>query len=286
MIIYCIPIQSTKQLFLYKPITVLDYQYPFLISKFPKLIKLVYAFNYLTQLRKWYVMQEWKLMLANTQNKFTVIDIGCGEGQYIVPYCTNYPSAQFIGFDNRKSNQVFCDSLGIPNLSVFCLDIETQEPNAEADLAICIGVLQYLKHDVQALINIYSCVKPGGQFLLYVPINGMFLTKFYPFIFKKFAQYESINDRKRVYTEKEITDKINLVGFEIINKSYTYGTAGKLSHELMNSCTTIILSAHLVYKILAGVILILLIPVIFSLMVFDFYSKKSEGNGLLLQLRK
>lgn len=231
-------------------------------------------------------MQEWKQMLANAPSKFIVIDIGSGEGQYIVPFCNNYPTAQFIGLENRRSNQVFCDSLAIPNLFSICLDIETQELNAEADLAICIGVLQYLKYDVQALINIYSSIKTGGQFLLYVPINGIFITKLYPFIFNKFAQYESINDRKRVYSEKEIIDKVNLVGFEIINKSYTYRTAGKLSHELLNSCTTIILSAHLFYKIIAGVTLILLIPVIFSLMVFDFYSKKTDGNGLLLHLRK
>ncbi len=271
---------------MFKPISLLDYQYPIIVSKYPKLIKLVYVFNYLIQLRKWYVMQEWKQILANAPAKFTVIDFGCGEGQYIIPFCTNYPAAQFIGLDYKKSNQIFCDSLAIPNLSNICMDIETVSPKANADLAICIGVLQYLKNDVQALTNIYSSIKPKGQFLLYIPINGFFITKIYPFIFNKYTQYESINDRKRVYTEKEITNKLEQVGFEITKKIYTYGNAGKLSHEILNSCTTIILSAHFIYKILAFVTLILMIPFIITLMLIDFYSKKTEGNGLLLQLCK
>lgn len=242
--------------------------------------------NYLTQLRKWYTMKAWKRMLMDEQPGFTAIDIGCGEGQYIVPFCNKYNKANFIALDNRKSNDDFIKSFKIKNINSICLNIENETPNTKADLAICVGVMQYLSNDELALLNIYNSLKPNGQFLLYVPINGHYVTSFYPYIFKKYEQYESRNSRKRVYIEPEILNKLTAAGFKINYKTYTFGYAGKLSHELTNSCSTLIFSAPLYIKILASLALLILFPFIILLMFIDFYSKKSNGNGVLLKMIK
>lgn len=263
-----------------------QYKYPKLVILFPYLIYVVYYFNYLTQLRKWYVIKEWKNLLKNTSQNYTAIDIGSGEAQYIIPFCNQFKKSNFIALDYNIYNIQFCKKFKIPNLKTTHADIEQLSPKIEADFALCVGVLQYLKKDEQALTNIYKLLKPNGSLLVYVPINGKFLTNFYPFIFKKYAQYESENNRVRVYQEEEIISKLNLVGFKIISKTYTYGWAGKLSHEILNSCSTLIISANWLIKLFAIIVLILMFPIILFLMVIDFNTIKKTGNGILILAKK
>lgn len=263
-----------------------QYQYPSFVRKFPSLVKLVYGLNYLTQLRKWYVMSEWKSLLSVYQKPFTVVDFGSGEGQYIVPFAQQFANSTFIGADYHLPSVDLMKLFAIPNLEGKFLDLESDHMKEEADIGLCVGVLQYIDKDENALENMYKSLRDNGQLLLYVPINGKFITRLYTIIFQKFEQYECVNNRKRVYTEKEIIQKTETAGFAIRKKIYTYGSAGKLSHELLNSCTTLIVSGNYLFKLIAGFSLIALYPLIFLLMVTDFISNKSDGNGLLLILEK
>jgi len=263
-----------------------QYQYPSFVRKFPSLVKLVYGLNYLTQLRKWYVVREWKSVLSSLPAPFTVVDFGCGEGQYIVPLTRKFTSSTFIGADYHPPSVELMGLFAIPNLSGKLINLESGKLNETADAAICVGVLQYISEDELALENMYKSLRKNGQLLLYVPINGKFLTNFYKTIFERFDQYESLNNRKRVYTEIEIVSKTQNAGFSIRKKIYTYGTAGKLSHELLNSCTTLIVSENYLLKIIAGFCLILFYPLVLLLMMADYFSNKSDGNGLLLILEK
>lgn len=269
-----------------KPNSILVYQYPRIFYKVPHLIRVIYGLNYLTQLRKWHIMQAWMQMLEKRKPDFTAIDIGSGEGQYIIPFCKTYPSAQFFALDNRTSNELFINAFKIKNLKSICLDIEKSAPETKADLAICIGVMPYLENDEAALLNIHHSLKDNGQFLLYLPINGHHVTSIYPYIFNRYAQYESVNNRRRVYQEREILSKLEAAGFRLTKKTYTFGYAGKLSHELTNSCTTLIFSAPWLLKIIAGLLLVVLFPFILLLMIIDFNTIKSTGNGVLLELVK
>jgi SAM-dependent methyltransferase len=253
---------------------------------FPQLIKLVYAANYTTQLRKWYTMRVWKRLLKESNKNALVIDFGAGEAQYLVPFCKQYPDKKFYATDNRKSNTEFCEAFRYKNLKTELLDIEKNYSEVNADLGICIGVMQYLEQDENALKNINLSLKKGARFLLYVPINGVILTQIYQLVFQKFAHYESINNRKRVYTESEIIEKLNHAGFSIQHKTYTYGYWGKLSHEVLNTCSTLIFSAPFYLKLLATIILFLGFPVIILMMMIDFNSKKTDGNGILLETIK
>lgn len=178
------------------------------------------------------------------------------------------------------------DLFAIPNLSGRLLNLESDQLNETADVALCVGVLQYIADDQYALENMYQSLQAKGQLLLYVPINGKIITRLYQFVFDNYEQYESVNNRKRVYTENEILQKAESAGFKIRKKIYTYGTAGKLSHELLNSCTTLIVSGNYLLKIIAGFCIILLYPLILLLMAADYYSHKSNGNGVLLILEK
>ncbi|MBS4064572.1 MAG: methyltransferase domain-containing protein [Chitinophagaceae bacterium] len=231
-------------------------------------------------------MREWRLLLLSKKAPCTIVDFGCGEGQYIVPFTKQINSATFIGADYHLPSVELMNQFGIANLSGQLFNLETDQLAHMVDIGLCVGVLQYISEDELALKNMYLSLKKEGKLLLYVPINGIFLTKVYPYIFQRFEQYESVNNRKRVYTENELLEKVERAGFTVRKKIYTYGTAGKLSHELLNSCTTLIVSGSYLFKSVAGFCLILFYPIILLLMMMDFISKKSNGNGLLLILEK
>ena len=94
----------------------LDYKYPSLLYKLPNLIKVVYVLNYLVQLRKWYIYPLWKKMLVDASPNFIAMDIGSGEGQYIIPFCKQFTKANFMAIDIRTSNFDFINSFKINNI--------------------------------------------------------------------------------------------------------------------------------------------------------------------------
>jgi SAM-dependent methyltransferase len=265
---------------------VLHYQYPAVFLRYPNLIWLTYLSNYLTQLRKWYIIKEWQQILANANKNFIAIDVGSGECQYIVPFCSHYAKATFYAVDINASNIAFSKSLQIDNLKQVQLNIEQKFIDINADVAICVGVMQYLKDDVEALQNINKSLCTGGILLLYVPINGTIITQLYKYIIKKYPQYESLNNRQRIYMESDILEKIVAVGFNVQSKKYAYGFWGKLSHELLNSFTTLFFSAIWPIKIMAYCGLLICLPIIIIFMLLDFLSNNKTGNGLLIKAIK
>lgn len=265
-------------------LNVLNYQYPKLLLRFPNTMRLIYVLNYATQLRKWYVMRAWRRLLRESEQSAVVVDFGAGEAQYLVPFCRVHPQKTFYALDMRQSNTQFCEAFALPNLQTSLVNIEEASAPLQADLGLCVGVMQYLMHDTAALKNMHASLKPGAILLLYVPINGVFITGFYKYIFAKWAQYESINNRQRVYTEKELTEKLVQAGFVIQSKTYTYGYFGKLSHEILNSLGTLLFSGGLLLKILALLMFPLAFPIILLLMLLDYNSTKLDGNGLLLKV--
>jgi SAM-dependent methyltransferase len=265
-------------------LNVLDYQYPKFLLYFPNLVRIIYVLNYFTQLRKWYVMSAWQRLLKQAKPNAVIIDFGAGEAQYLVPFCRMYPQKTFCALDMRQSNIQFCESFALPNLQTSLVNIEEASAPLAADLGLCVGVMQYLTQDTAALKNMHESLKSGATLLLYVPINGVFITPFYKYIFARMAQYESINNRQRVYTEKELTEKLVQAGFVIQNKTYTYGYFGKLSHEILNSLSTLIFSGGLLLKMLALLLFPMAFPLIFLFMLLDYNNKKSDGNGLLLEV--
>ncbi|MBC7651003.1 MAG: class I SAM-dependent methyltransferase [Deinococcales bacterium] len=265
---------------------VLHYQYPPLLLRYPKLIWVTYLSNYFTQLRKWYIIKEWQQILEQANENFVAIDFGSGECQYLVPFCSRFAHATFYATDINVSNIAFSNSLQIDNLKSVELDIEKKFIDVNANVAICVGVLHYIEDDRAALQNINKSLSAGALLLLYVPINGTIITQVYSYIFKKYSQYESLNNRQRIYLESDITEKLLNTGFNIQSKKYAYGFWGRLSHELLNSFTTLVFSAVWPVKILAYCGLLLCLPIIILFMLFDFLSNNKTGNGLLIKAIK
>ena len=237
-------------------------------------------------MRSWYIHKAWVPILKQSASASTVIDIGTGEGQFIIPYCNMFPNTHFIAIDQNQSCIQWMGKYPLSNLAPTCLNIEKETNQYNADIAICVGVLQYIQDDQQALKNIFNMLKPNAIFLLYTPINGHIRTNIFRYISNYFPNYETVNKRKRVYLESEILFKLEESGFKLASKQYTYGYFGTLSYEWFTSCSILIYSGNIVLKILALIIFILIFPVILLFMVIDFLLPLKNGNGLLIIAKK
>ena len=156
----------------------------------------------------------------------------------------------------------------------------------KVQLLLCIGMLQYIDDDIAVLKKLYQLADDKATLLLYVPINERFVTKFYKHLFNTLPNYETINNRKRVYSEKEIIEKVELSGFHITQKKFTYGFWGILSHELMNSLFLLIIHSNILLKIISLLFLPILLPFIWVFMLVDYFQEKKTGNGLLIIAEK
>lgn len=265
---------------------IFTHTYPVWMLRYPQAIRLVYAFNFLTQLRKWYIMPAIARQLRELPANFSLLDAGIGEGQFLFPYAAQYPYARFHGVDKIPANALLCRQLarasGFHNVCITETYIEAMDFQQQFQLALCIGVLQYIEDDELALQKLQQALAPGGRLLLYSPVNNRIFTPFYRKLFNANASYESAQGRKRIYTERELRNKLDNAGLHVTETTHTYGFWGRLSHELLNSCVLLAANGQVIVKLLSAILLLLLYPAILCCMVLDFLLPVQQGNGILL----
>lgn len=219
-----------------------------------------------------------------------MLDVGCGEGQYLFPYATAYPNRRFVGVDKNEQNIALCNSYiarkKLNNTTILHSSIESMPADAPYDLIICVGVLQYIADDQKAIEVMHDSLSDHGKFLLYVPVNNRGILSFYQQLMKSYPNYESVQDRKRIYTEEAVRSLLQQANFTIINRTATYGFFGILSNELFNSCTLLIVNAALPIRMLIALLSVFIYPFILLCMLLDFLLPIRSGNGLLLIAQK
>lgn len=269
---------------------VFTHQYPTWLLKHPRWIHLIYLFNYLVQLRKWYINRKLKIILANTPFSFNLLDAGCGEGQFLLPYVGIYKQGHFKGIDRADSNISFCKNYvqvnGYSNAAFEQKEIESLQETGLYDIVLCISVLPYCKDDYAALRELYTAMKSGGELLLYVPVNNTIILSFYKTILNKYDNYERIQKNQRIYTKDGLLKLLHSQGFVVNETTYTYGFFGKLSNELYNTHLILFNAYSLPFKIILSISLFLFYPLILLCMLLDFILPVTSGNGLMIVAKK
>jgi len=273
-----------------QPLKVFTHQYPEWLLKHPNCIRLIYYFNYLIQLRKWYIIRRLKKLLAAKPDSFHLLDAGCGEGQYLFPFVHQYHTSYFKGIDRAQSNISFCRRYAAENkyknVSFEDVDIEAINESDKFDIAICISVLPYCKNDLAALTQLNRSLKEKGELLLYVPINNDIVIPLYKRLLESYDNYESIQQNQRTYTEKSVTDLLYHSGFNILNSQKTYGFFGKLSNELFNTHLILFNAYSFFFKMMITISLLIFYPLILLCMLLDFLLPIKSGNGIMILARK
>lgn len=133
----------------------------------------------------------------------SVLDVGCGEGSNLIYIHNLFPNLQVYGFDISMEALQHARSV-LPDANFAMGDIQSQIPPFDADLIMCLDVLEHLPNDVQALRNISRVTK---KYLLISTVQG------------RMRDFEGDIGHVRNYQHGELARKITDCGFEIISKT-------------------------------------------------------------------
>ena len=96
-----------------------------------------------------------------------VYDVGGGKNPYLGLDDKQRLNAHVIGFDIDQGELERAPDGTYDG--VVCADISSYRGNQEADVVICQALLEHVRDVESAFAAISSCLKPGGQALLFVP---------------------------------------------------------------------------------------------------------------------
>jgi len=270
--------------------TIYSHFYPSWLLRYPSLIHILYIVNYLLHLRKWYINSAINKQLQKFNVGFRLLDAGVGEGQFLIPLAKNHPKSHFVGIDKLVGHEIFCStyakSFQLQNVQFLTSELEAFKSDDIYDIVLCIGVLQYIENDALVVENFYQQLNKDGILLLYVPVHNRSILPFYRSLSKKLSNYETIQDRKRIYSKSQIEAMLLKTGFKFEDLKDTYGFFGIISNELINTYLMFLNKSNFILCFLFTLIFILVYPLILLFMVFDYLLPKSTGNGLLVIARK
>lgn len=273
-----------------EPLKIFTHQYPKWLFNYPQWIRLIYLSNYLTQLRKWHIAKRLKKLLAKKGGSFSLLDVGCGEGQFLFPYAATYTKSFFKGLDRAETNVSFCKQYAkvhhYAHVVIEQTEIESFNESGQYDISLCLSVLPYCKNDDVAIAQLYKAMKKDGELLLYVPVNNTILLPFYKRIISKYDNYESIQKNQKIYTADRVKELLHQNRFMITETKNTYGFWGKLSNELLNSHLILFNAYAIPFKIIVLVSFIIFYPLILTCMMLDFILPVLSGNGLMIVAKK
>jgi ubiquinone/menaquinone biosynthesis C-methylase UbiE len=265
--------------------------YPGIFYRYTIIVRIIYLINFFFTLRNWYVYRALKKTEKEFSGPFSMLDAGCGMGEFAIGSANRNPASQVLGIDFVESNELLAaqvaGAMNLRNIKFIKSDLTLLDKSEVYDLILCNSALQFIKNDGKALANLKNALKPSGKLILYVPVTYRRYFPWTKFIEKKYLSdfyYKYHNDfLMHKYEPAEVLEKLENNGFEIRKLDYAYGIFGALSFELYSLLLAAIKKFPAIISILCIIIYsFTLLPVQLILMLVDYLYDKSSGNGLLI----
>lgn len=155
----------------------------------------------------------WVFRSLSRYVKGRLLEVGCGIGN-MTPY--------FLGATHLTCIDVLAESVAVvrhqfrtfPHVNALVADISDPESvemigAARYQTAVCINVLEHIENDLSALRNIYQCLAPGGNLLLFVPA-GQFL----------YGHLDQALGHYRRYSLSSLRAVVESANFQILEEHY------------------------------------------------------------------
>lgn len=239
--------------------------------------KFFYRVTGIVFLREWYIKRKVLTIFPDKNSVKDILDAGSGFGQYCY-YCRRkFPEAEILGIDINKNyidecNQ-FAGKAGIEGLKFRKQDLTAINYKNRFDLILSVDVLEHIKDDVRLLYLLKIAVKPGGFIIISTPT-----------IYRKHKKDGMFVDEheREGYAEEDIMRKLKNSGFSNIDITYTYGIFGDLSWRLGIRNFMKLSESGSAGKIFAFLYFIVIFPLVFLLMVMDYYLPNKTGTGFVI----
>ena len=243
--------------------------------------KLFYMITGIVFLREWYVKRIIKDIFRNNQSVKEILDAGSGFGQYCY-YCRKkFPQANILGIDINQDYidncNRFMEQAGLQKIVFRREDLTAIDYKNRFDLILSVDVLEHIKKDTKLLSLFAKAVVPDGFVIISTPTvyrkhheDGMF-----------------VDEHERPgYSEQDITEKLKNSGFSHIDINYSYGTWGDLSWRLGVRNFMKIAQTGLAGKVFAPLYFMVIFPLMFILMLLDYFWNNKTGTGFVVVARK
>lgn len=204
-----------------------------------------------------------------------ILDAGCGNGSYIFQYINNYHILGY-GIDARKEKILRAKKINkyLHFDATFTAGLLENKATSKKffDKIICVDVLEHIKDDSRALLNISQQLKNGGKIIITVPAKGTALD---PKLEKdpnfKPKQYEHVRSG---YTKNEMKKLLKMAGLKPLKISPYFFHYSKSAVRLQQELYT---KHHIGTNILLS-------PILTLVAYLDrFYKKGSRGLFIYAQ---
>ncbi|MFP4060965.1 MAG: class I SAM-dependent methyltransferase [Bacteroidales bacterium] len=252
----------------------------------PRLRILFYKLLDLLLLRAWHIHHELKSFRKHANEEALVIDAGSGFGQYSYYLSSLGKNWKILGLDVKEEQIEDCNAFfkkirRNDRVHFEVADLTRLEKGDEADLILCVDVMEHIEEDTLVFRNFHETLKKGGMLLISTPSD------------KGGSDVHDEHDESFIdehvregYSIEDITAKLGKAGFEKSQARYSYGKPGKLSWKLSMKFPIMTLNKSKLFFILLPFYYVLIFPVSLVLNIMDVRKKHKEGTGLIVKAWK
>lgn len=105
----------------------------------------------------------------------SVLDVGCGAGDYSFYLAQEFPQSQVFGFDGNASiierNRMTAEKMQLTNLEFATKDLCAISAEGEYDLILCVESLQYVQRPGEVIQRCAQALKSGGHIFIHMPVR-------------------------------------------------------------------------------------------------------------------
>jgi len=168
----------------------------------------------------------------------SVLDAGCGRGDYSFYMAERWPHARITAVDVDSSliarNVDVLQKMALRNLQFSVQDLSVIDTAEGYDLIVCVDALEHIANQELVLANFFKALKPGGAVFIHMPLVRPRPVPFDKYIqdFHEWSEHEHIAPMR---TMDEFLGMLRSAGFSTEKWQYTFDySTGELACSLFS----------------------------------------------------
>lgn len=207
------------------------------LSKHPKIGKIISSTLGTLNIGQYARYRIFKSIIKTLQHKNinTILDLGCGQGEYSFMMARSFPYKQILALDVEKSRLESIDKIiysdKLKNINTHCGTIGSISDTRKFDFIYSIDVFEHILEEEMPFDQVYDKLNPGGYFFIKMPNKNQ--TNIFPeFLFKSHSKWLEDEHIGQVYELQDLENRLRKSGFKLIKSFYADGWLSRLSWEL------------------------------------------------------
>lgn len=255
-------------------------------NKTPFLRKIFYILLDILLLRAWHVKKAVSAWKKAQTKPISIIDAGCGFGQYSYYLSRQNATWNVLGIDVKQEQIADCNTfakqIGFESRLTFTEgDLTKYVSEKPVDMILSVDVMEHILDDEQVFRNFAASLKKNGFLLISTPSN-LGGSDVHEEDGESFIG-EHVRDG---YSVEDITEKLTRAGFTNIETAYSYGTAGHISWILSMKLPISILNISKAFFILLPFYYLATYWLCLILNAIDVIFEQKQGSGLIVKAYK